>query len=177
MIYFFRAAGIPMVKVGFSGDPKKRLNSLRTLSPVRIELAAIDERGDLLTELEFMDRFSDWRSHGEWFHDVGPVKRAVDFTAAVGSLPDAVYLPPHLKMKRGDLNFHTPTPRDLDTAFGLTRQDLVLLRGSRHNMGPDSQIAHVWLFPIRRFLQARGQDVSLHAILACRGAADAEASA
>lgn len=64
-VYFIGADEGP-VKIGISADPKGRLATLNTASPVRLSILALcDGSADL--ECEYHSRFSGCRINGEWF--------------------------------------------------------------------------------------------------------------
>lgn len=66
-VYFIKAKceGNP-IKIGYSIDPKKRLKSLQTASPVKLKLVkAIPGNRD--TERNLHRRFKKYRIRGEWF--------------------------------------------------------------------------------------------------------------
>lgn len=125
MIYFLQAPSIPVIKVGHSADPNKRLSNMRTFSPVPLEIMAVDKKGDALTEVEFMYRFRAYRSHGEWFFAIPEIQKIVAATAQTGSLPDAWYV---LAGYPGPKHFSStqcgPTLEQMKAAFGLVQKDL-----------------------------------------------------
>lgn len=43
MIYFAEAEGLDLIKIGFSENPEKRINSINSNSPVKIKLIKIIE--------------------------------------------------------------------------------------------------------------------------------------
>lgn len=67
-VYFVRAAN-GLVKIGVSADPRGRLKSLQTASPVRLELALVLPGQGADGEAALHARFAAYRSHGEWFHN------------------------------------------------------------------------------------------------------------
>jgi hypothetical protein len=69
-VYFIRAEGSGLVKIGFAVDPWIRLNKLKTDCPWPVVMAAIIE-GGVDREREMHDRFAALRSRGEWFRDEG----------------------------------------------------------------------------------------------------------
>lgn len=66
-VYFIRAEN-GFTKIGIANDFEQRLNSLRSSSPVRLELVKVkwvkDAKG---VENELHEYFADKRQHGEWF--------------------------------------------------------------------------------------------------------------
>jgi hypothetical protein len=64
MIYFIEAMGL--VKIGYSNNPKRRLQMLATGCPAPCTLLAVRD-GDQRDERELHRKFSHLRSHGEWF--------------------------------------------------------------------------------------------------------------
>lgn len=66
MIYFVHAAELNAVKIGVTNDPQRRLDMLRTGSPVELEIIAVEE-GDQKREAELHRQFALLRKRGEWF--------------------------------------------------------------------------------------------------------------
>ncbi|WP_256123215.1 GIY-YIG nuclease family protein [Streptomyces sp. EN16] len=69
-VYLIGSPGSPLVKIGWTDNPKRRLRHLQTGSPVPLEFLAVFEGGHIV-EGELHRRFADRRRHGEWF-DLGP---------------------------------------------------------------------------------------------------------
>lgn len=66
-IYYIISAETGRMKIGYTkGDPKKRLKSLQTGSPTKLDIVAVHP-GDLKTEADLHRQFSTDRTHGEWF--------------------------------------------------------------------------------------------------------------
>lgn len=65
VVYFIRAA-TGQIKIGIAQDAGRRLASLRTMSPVALEFAAVVVGGQEL-EYAYHQRFAAHRLHGEWF--------------------------------------------------------------------------------------------------------------
>lgn len=66
-IYFIRAVGLDLIKIGYTGRPIAiRLQALRCASPARLECVGL-MRGTLVDEKALHFRFAKARSHGEWF--------------------------------------------------------------------------------------------------------------
>lgn len=74
-VYFIAAADVAMIKIGKTTDLKKRFSTLKTMSPVPLELACRIEYDDGL-ERRIHEYLAEYRSHGEWFH---ATKEVVDF--------------------------------------------------------------------------------------------------
>lgn len=74
-VYFIAAADAGMIKIGKTTDLNKRLATLRTMSPVPLEVACTISYDDRL-EWRLHTHFSKYRSHGEWFY---AEKEIVDF--------------------------------------------------------------------------------------------------
>lgn len=67
LVYFIKPVGMDgPVKIGCSGNPRKRLSSLMSWSPFRLEIAATFP-GEYDLEENLHQCFSDLHSHGEWF--------------------------------------------------------------------------------------------------------------
>ncbi len=69
-VYLIGSTDSPLVKIGWSDNPKRQLRDLQSGSPVLLQLLAVFEDGQLM-EAELHRRFADKRMHGEWF-DLGP---------------------------------------------------------------------------------------------------------
>lgn len=81
-VYLIGSPGSPLVKIGWTDNPKRRLRNLQTGSPVPLQLLALFEGGSIV-EAELHRRFADRRRHGEWF-DLGlnPVEVVSPFVRA-----------------------------------------------------------------------------------------------
>ncbi|MEU2415144.1 GIY-YIG nuclease family protein [Streptomyces sp. NPDC013099] len=69
-MYLIGSLGSPLVKIGCTDNPERRLRHLQTGSPLPLQLLALFE-GGYLVEAELHRRFADKRRHGEWF-GLGP---------------------------------------------------------------------------------------------------------
>jgi hypothetical protein len=74
-VYFIAAPDVAMIKIGKTVDLKKRMATLRTMSPAPLELACTIEY-DAGLEARIHQYLKKYRSHGEWFH---ATKEVVDF--------------------------------------------------------------------------------------------------
>lgn len=67
-VYFVRAIGLNLIKIGVANNAALRLRSLMSHSPVPLELLAIQPcTRSGATEVEHHRRFARQRRHGEWF--------------------------------------------------------------------------------------------------------------
>lgn len=81
MIYFIRAVGLRLVKIGYThSHPIRRLENLRTGSPVRLIGMALMV-GDKSTESAIHNKFDRDRSHGEWFRLSVELKDFIELNA------------------------------------------------------------------------------------------------
>jgi hypothetical protein len=71
--YFIQSEDGGNIKIGSSRNPSARLSSLQTGSPVKLRLVGVIEKP---IERELHSKFSEHRTHGEWF---SPVKEILDF--------------------------------------------------------------------------------------------------
>lgn len=94
-VYLIGSIGNPLVKIGNSSDPVKRMRQLQTGSPLLLVILWQYPTYDAETlELALHDHFADKRKHNEWF-DLGssPVSVVMnamsryDFLAKPESLP------------------------------------------------------------------------------------------
>lgn len=74
MIYFIRSG--KYVKIGYSKNPKKRLDELQTGNPEKLKLIAVMQ-GNLQTEKSLHDLYSNKRIRGEWFRYIGDLKASI----------------------------------------------------------------------------------------------------
>ena len=78
-VYFVQAGEAGPIKIGFARDVYRRLNKLRSDSPLPLVLLAMTP-GDQLYERELHERFHAHRQHREWF---GPAPELLDFIATL----------------------------------------------------------------------------------------------
>ena len=71
MIYFIKAN--EKVKIGYADDPSKRIPSIQTSNPYELEVLLIIE-GNYDKESELHKRFLKYKTSGEWFGFVEPIK-------------------------------------------------------------------------------------------------------
>lgn len=79
-VYFLAARTVGLVKIGRSIDMVSRLQAIRWLSPVPLELIGLVEGGSQ-REAAYHRRWANLRSHGEWFNLT--VELAIDIEAEV----------------------------------------------------------------------------------------------
>jgi hypothetical protein len=79
-VYFIQAGDDGPIKIGVSRKPKRRIESLRTASPVELRLIAVIVGGEK-EEQALHRRFSEDRTHGEWF------RPSSDLLAFIAALP------------------------------------------------------------------------------------------
>lgn len=65
-VYFVQARHLGLIKIGFSGNPQKRLRSLKTGSPDELSILKVI-KGSPRLEAELHRRFVSDRVRGEWF--------------------------------------------------------------------------------------------------------------
>ncbi len=77
MIYFLKAAGVGLVKIGFTAESSadRRVTQLRTMSPIPLSLLGTIP-GSQSDEMAIHQRFAHLGSHGEWFW---PTKELEEF--------------------------------------------------------------------------------------------------
>lgn len=66
VVYFLRAEGVNLIKIGCSADPERRFAELRLLSPVALHVIGI-VGGGFQRERELHAQFAHLNSHGEWY--------------------------------------------------------------------------------------------------------------
>lgn len=81
-VYFIRCPQSGLVKIGRGADPVSRLADLQTGSASRLELVAVIQTDDSKSlEAELHKRFSEHRSHCEWFHCTDELQNLIDSNA------------------------------------------------------------------------------------------------
>jgi hypothetical protein len=74
MIYFIECGFMGPVKIGYSTNPRRRLEDLQAACPYRLSIRGVIE-GDCKKEGQIQARLKVHRIHGEWFYGV----REVDY--------------------------------------------------------------------------------------------------
>lgn len=70
VVYFIRAEGVGLIKIGAASCIHKRLATLRSMSPVPLELLGVLRIAPRsIIEQMMHGRFAHLRSHGEWFRE------------------------------------------------------------------------------------------------------------
>jgi len=88
VIYFIQQANhTGPIKIGFSGDPKKRLAEIQRMSPVKLSIIKLLE-GDKTREQGLHSQFRQYRLWGEWFEPVKVIKRFLQSRQNVMPLND-----------------------------------------------------------------------------------------
>lgn len=169
MIYFLTASGVPVIKIGRSEQPIKRLNSCSVWSPVPLQIAAVDARGDHLTEFEVLHRFKSFRSHGEWLFAVPAVVELVKETAATGSVPGGWYLPDGYDDRRNACdNIQGPRVYEIEAAYGLTVKDIRKIVGSPQLPADGLGLSLGHVPALAAYLTENGMIAGYHDLLAIR---------
>ena len=66
--YIYVLRGGELYKIGRSANPKARIKSLSTVSPVALEVICLSQTHDMVgVEIQLHERFADKRQQGEWF--------------------------------------------------------------------------------------------------------------
>ncbi|MFC8765121.1 GIY-YIG nuclease family protein [Streptomyces sp. NPDC057193] len=82
-VYLIGSAESPLVKIGWTDNPERRLRTLQTGSAVPLAVLALFE-GGAIVERALHRRFADKRQHGEWFNlGPDPVKVVSPFVKVV----------------------------------------------------------------------------------------------
>lgn len=66
VVYFIRAKGVSLVKIGYSSNPEQRLRNLQTSCPHQLDILATLP-GSQQTEADIHKKFGHLRMNGEWF--------------------------------------------------------------------------------------------------------------
>lgn len=158
-VYFITAPSEGLVKIGFTDrSPERRLGTHQVGSPVRLELAHVDEWGDRLTEAELHYRYKSVRSHGEWFSLTNAIRDDM-----AGNGQERWYVPDHLCGVRPWAC--GAVARDVFARFGIPFKDYGQVIGSGQCTGatPLSPKALVALF---HHLRRLGHDIHYHDLCA-----------
>lgn len=75
MVYFLKAEN--RVKIGFAANPSKRIASIQTSSPFKLDVVLIID-GNFSTEQSVHKTFKEYRLTGEWFEFVDPIKKFIE---------------------------------------------------------------------------------------------------
>lgn len=65
-VYYIHAPEVGLVKIGYAAAVQKRLRALRSTSPARLVLIAVED-GGIPQEIHRHRQFNHLREHGEWF--------------------------------------------------------------------------------------------------------------
>ena len=79
-VYFIQQGDNGPIKIGYSADPQRRLQSLSTASPYPLRLLGVVD-GDMALEQALHHRFADHQLEGEWF---APTPDLLEFIANLG---------------------------------------------------------------------------------------------
>lgn len=162
-VYFAVADALNVVKVGFSTMPTKRLHTLQAWSPVPLVLAAVDERGDPMTEAEVLQRFAADRLRGEWVTLTAAMRAVIRETAETGSIPGGWYAPAgHVRYGLGTCTVCGPRPQQVEMGLGVS------VAQQRADLGVATVQSAQWMgytavaIPrLLAYLRGRGNDLTL----------------
>lgn len=129
MIYFIRDTASGDIKIGFSGNPSRRLAILQTGHANHLELLGVIS-GSLTEEQALHERFANSHKRGEWFR---PTPDLVDFVAA---LPP-VEKPP--SKTQAFWNGHSAA--DVCRMTGFSSRLLSEIQAGKHRPSPEKAIA------------------------------------
>ncbi len=76
-IYIIGNLDYNLVKIGFSKKPNSRLGSIQTGCPFKIYIIAIFS-GTMRTEKDLHEKYSEYRTNGEWFSVQGKLKDSIN---------------------------------------------------------------------------------------------------
>lgn len=74
--YFVHARCTPMIKIGMSLDPEKRIYDLRNMSPLPLRVIGLFQGGRSL-EKHLHEQLHEHRAHGEWFFDCQRLRKVL----------------------------------------------------------------------------------------------------
>lgn len=75
-VYFLDAPSVNRIKIGTGIAPEDRLQAVRLMSPVPIELIGLII-GGRSREAELHKKFAEYRAHGEWFEGADYVREQI----------------------------------------------------------------------------------------------------
>lgn len=119
-VYFVAAPSVGMIKIGKTGNLPKRLATLKTFSPVPLELVMTIDYDEFL-ESRIHRYLAEYRSHGEWFSLCDPVRgfiRAYEKHGLEWLVEEVGDAPPHW------MNHRRGLPEDLRRSSALRRGQL-----------------------------------------------------
>jgi hypothetical protein len=67
-VYFVRAVGVALIKIGIAIDVESRLVNQRGASPIPLELIGAVPNVSMFYEARLHEQWAHIRSHSEWFH-------------------------------------------------------------------------------------------------------------
>jgi DNA-binding XRE family transcriptional regulator len=111
------SAGDDLVKIGWSGDPMRRLGSIRTGCPADAHLIGLVP-ATKAQEAEIHKILAPWRLRREWFRRVGPVAM---FVAALPP-PKPALIAENLHPLAAYRKQHDLTQRDLAAQLSVARE-------------------------------------------------------
>ena len=76
-VYVVQASITGLVKIGTSRDPRRRLRTIQRTCAQPLLVAGCVHGAGVETEAHLHDALQEHRSHGEWFHPAGAVRRLV----------------------------------------------------------------------------------------------------
>lgn len=163
-VYFIEAIGVPLVKIGVTRDLTKRFRMMQSCSPLPLVVAAVDQSGDLITEVELHHRFRDQRCRGEWFSISPELRSVIHTTALTGEIPDAWRLPDHLDSEMGCRCF--AKAKTVFDRFGLDMQDYKRIIGVMAQNDKWHQLPPHAIPKLYDFLTSQGFFLHYHDLLA-----------
>lgn len=75
-VYFIEAPSAGVVKIGFSEHPRRRMESIASMSPLPLRMVATMP-GTMADEQALHRRFEHIRSHGEWFYFTSEIEEFI----------------------------------------------------------------------------------------------------
>lgn len=130
-VYIFRAVGVNRIKVGVSNNVERRLDEVRSLSPVPIEVVDVLDHHSFFTESSIHGLLFEHRSHGEWFVEDGGLEIALRYFRVVRSaaarVADILYehIPEEKRERVMHLLAQTDTPTLLAALNNLAGQSVM----------------------------------------------------
>ncbi len=92
-LYFMRAIGTDLIKIGCSREPEKRLKELVRVSPIPLDIVLMVPGGHA-EEWLIHRTFKSCKSHSEWFHSTAQLEALIislregkDLVSLIGAPP------------------------------------------------------------------------------------------
>lgn len=161
MVYFIQAGDDGPIKIGFSGDPAKRLSSLQTANPQPLRLIGVLPGGKDV-EATMHSAFSSHRLRGEWFNPDPSILGLLDQLTAAHAYEAHDFILSATERVRALLKGGAAAVH-LSTLYGSASELHGLLKSVQPQ--PASPADDPWKQPFSEFLGSRGEPITTAGLL------------